>query len=193
MSIQSEIDRINQNVSDTYSTLSDLGADMPSTQSTDNLAETVAGVKAVLYGKAQSLTDDQKQQARENIGISADTVAFSDGETFQEKYDSGELKGATGATGAKGEKGDPGAGVFSMTYNSSTNKWTVLLTDGTSLTVDGPAIPDISGYMAKSGGAFTGAVTAAAADTGGYYVRNIKFSTEAEAPTVEGDICFKLG
>ena len=79
-----------------------------------------------------------------------------------------------------------------MTYNSSTNKWTVTLTDDTTITVDGPAIPDVSGYMPKSGGTFTGTVQAAAASTSGYYVRNIKFSDTAETPTNEGDICFKL-
>ena len=108
-----------------------------------------------------------------------------------EKGDKGD-KGDTGATGATGPTGATGAGVKSMTYNSSTNKWTVTLTDNNTLTVDGPAIPDVSIYMPKAGGTFTGAVKAAAADTGGYYVRNIKFSTSAETPTTEGDICFKL-
>ena len=36
---------------------------------------------------------------------SADAVTFTDGETFQQKYDSGKLKGQTGATGPKGERG----------------------------------------------------------------------------------------
>ena len=36
---------------------------------------------------------------------SADAVTFSDGETFQQKYDSGKLRGQTGATGPKGERG----------------------------------------------------------------------------------------
>lgn len=48
---------------------------------------------------------------------SAEAVSFSDGETFQEKYDNGQLtgpqgargqQGPTGATGPKGDKGDPG-------------------------------------------------------------------------------------
>lgn len=100
--------------------------------------------------------------------------------------------GPAGADGAPGASGKDGAGVKSMTYNSSANQWTVTLTDNTTITVDGPAIPDVSAYMPKSGGTFTGAVQAAAASTSGYYVRNIKFSTEAETPTTEGDICFKL-
>lgn len=39
-------------------------------------------------------------------GGSAEDIVFADGETFQQKYDSGEL---TGPQGEKGEKGDPGA------------------------------------------------------------------------------------
>lgn len=109
--------------------------------------------------------------------------------------------GAGGAKGDKGDKGDDGApgaagpagrGVQSMTYNSSTNKWTITYTDGTTSSVTGPAIPDVSGYMPKSGGTFTGAVVAGTASTSGYYVRNIKFSETAETPATEGDICFKL-
>ena len=67
MSIQSEIDRINQNVENTYRVLEELGADMPETQNTDNLADTVLSIKAVRYD-AQTLTEDQKAQARTNIG-----------------------------------------------------------------------------------------------------------------------------
>jgi hypothetical protein len=114
-----------------------------------------------------------------------------------DKGDTGE-QGPKGDQGPAGNDGSPGAtgpagrGVQSMTYNSSTNKWTVLLTDGSSITVDGPAIPDVSAYMPKSGGTFTGSVQAGTASTSGYYVRNIKFSDTAETPTTEGDICFKL-
>lgn len=77
MSVQEQIDRINQNVTNTYSALSALGADMPEVQNSDNLATTAAAIKAVLY-IAQSLTDAQKAQARANIGaadaVAADTV-----------------------------------------------------------------------------------------------------------------------
>ena len=46
--------------------------------------------------------------------VPASSVVFDDGKNFQQKLESGELKGqkgdkgATGATGAKGEKGDTG-------------------------------------------------------------------------------------
>ncbi len=48
-------------------------------------------------------------------GGSAEDIVFADGETFQQKYDSGELtgpqgeKGEKGDTGPQGEKGEPGA------------------------------------------------------------------------------------
>ena len=125
---QSELDRINQNIADTYSVLSGMGAPTPAEANSDNLAETAASIKV----------------------------------------------------------------VKSMTYDSGSNKWTLTYTDGTTSTVDGPAIPDVSAYMPKSGGAFTGAVQVGTASTGGYYARNIKFSETAETPTTEGDICFKL-
>lgn len=69
MSVQTEIDRINNNVATTYSVLEGAGADMPQSRNTNNLAETAASIKAVLYGKAQILTEAQKSQARQNIGV----------------------------------------------------------------------------------------------------------------------------
>lgn len=67
MSVQSEIDRIKANVSSTYSVLESAGAEMPTEQSSDNLPGTASSITAVLYGKAQSLTDAQKARARANI------------------------------------------------------------------------------------------------------------------------------
>ena len=69
MSVQSQINRINENVANTYSVLSEAGADMPATMNTDNLPNTAASIKSVLYGKAQTLTEAQKTQARKNIGF----------------------------------------------------------------------------------------------------------------------------
>lgn len=68
MSVQSQIDRINQNVANTYAVLEGLGADMPTKQNSDNLAATAGTAKAVLYS-AQTLTEAQKAQARQNIGV----------------------------------------------------------------------------------------------------------------------------
>ena len=47
MSIKSQIERIEQNVSDTYDALEEVGADMPSTRNTANLAATARTVKPV--------------------------------------------------------------------------------------------------------------------------------------------------
>ena len=68
MSIQNEIDRIAGNVANTYAVLEALGADMPAEQNSDNLFTTAGSAKAVLYSE-QTLTEEQKTQARENIGV----------------------------------------------------------------------------------------------------------------------------
>lgn len=67
MSVQNEIDRITQNVQSTYAVLAGLGADMPAAQTSDNLAETAGTTKAILYSE-QALTEEQKAQARTNVG-----------------------------------------------------------------------------------------------------------------------------
>lgn len=71
MSVQTEIDRITQNVASTYAVLEALGADMPEEQTSENLAATAGSAKAVLYSE-QTLTEDQKTQARQNIGAAAE-------------------------------------------------------------------------------------------------------------------------
>lgn len=68
MSIENQIERINQNISNTYTELEALGADAPDNKNSDNLAATVQSVKAILYTN-QDLTEDQKEQARKNIGL----------------------------------------------------------------------------------------------------------------------------
>ena len=71
---------------------------------------------------------------------SADAVTFTDGETFQQKYDTGKLRGQTGATGAAGAKGANGTtftptvsstGVLSWTNNGN-------LVNPTSVNIKGP-------------------------------------------------------
>lgn len=73
MSIVSQIDRISNNIADTYSVLESAGATMPAEANSDNLAATAQTISAVLYGKAQSLTEAQKAQARDNIGAASET------------------------------------------------------------------------------------------------------------------------
>lgn len=71
MSVQNEIDRINNNISNTYATLNEAGATMPVTRNSNNLSATAASISAVLFNKAQNLTEAQQQQARDNIGVEA--------------------------------------------------------------------------------------------------------------------------
>ena len=82
MSISSEIDRINANVANTYSVLEGAGADMPAQQNTDNLPETASTIKAVLYTE-QTLTEEQKAQAIENIGAVSVNDLF---DSYQSNY-----------------------------------------------------------------------------------------------------------
>lgn len=77
MSIQTEIDRIQQNVTNTYSALEALGCDMPEEQTSDNLFTTAGTSKVILY-KEQELTEEQKSQARKNID--ATSVYIGSGE-----------------------------------------------------------------------------------------------------------------
>lgn len=47
MSVQSEIDRINSNITSVYSVLSDIGATLPDEQNSDNLPGTVSSIAVV--------------------------------------------------------------------------------------------------------------------------------------------------
>ena len=68
MSIASQMERIGNNINNTYQVLESAGAEMPSEANSDNLPATAQTIKAVLYGKAQTLTEAQKAQARANVG-----------------------------------------------------------------------------------------------------------------------------
>ena len=277
---QTELNRINQNIADTYSVLNDAGAATPTAANSENLASTAASISAVLYNKSQSLSDVHKAQARANIGALAESeLDNAVNDALEQAKESGDFKGETGATGPtgpagtsvtvssvsestadggtnevtfsdgkklnikngskgstgdtgprgyyftpavssdgalswtnnggltnpvtvniKGPKGDAGdtgpqgptgaigAGVKSMTYNASTNKWTVTLTDNTTITVDGPAIPNVSGYMPKSGGTFTGAIYAMNGVGTEAQLRNTAQVTTETYPNVDGQI-----
>lgn len=69
MSIVAQVERINENIANTYNVLESAGATMPAEANSDNLASTAQSISAVLYGKNQSLTETQKAQARNNIGV----------------------------------------------------------------------------------------------------------------------------
>lgn len=59
--------------------------------------------------RVQIYDENEQEMGDADVQTSADLVFFDDGETFQEKYDKGELRGQRGDTGARGEKGDTGA------------------------------------------------------------------------------------
>lgn len=58
--------------------------------------------------KAETL-EDVETLMRALESLSADDVTFSDGETFQQKYDAGKLTGPPGPQGEQGIPGEPGA------------------------------------------------------------------------------------
>lgn len=72
--------------------------------------------------RVQLHDDDGNLLGDADVQTTADLVYFADGETFQQKLDSGKLKGATGAmgpAGPTGEKGDAGSA------GQRGSKWTV--------------------------------------------------------------------
>ena len=58
----------------------------------------------------KEITEEEIQNWNENLTkeITANDVKFEDGTTFQEKYDSGELKGEKGQPGEQGKPGKDG-------------------------------------------------------------------------------------
>lgn len=130
MSIQGEIDRINQNIADTYSVLNDAGAAMPTAANSENLAATAAGIAAVLYNKDQGLSDAQKEQARTNIGALAESeLGNAVNNALEQAKESGEFDGEPGAPGTSVTV----SSVTESTEDGGTN--VVNFSDGTKLNV----------------------------------------------------------
>ena len=129
--------------------------------------------------------DDQMKNI--DFDVTADEVTFDDGETFQQKYDSGELKGGDGAPGKDGAAGKDGV---SATHSWSGTTLTVTSASGTSSAdLRGPAGKDgVDGQPGKDGapGAtgpagswtqYTGTLTSAGwADSSGYKAQTITIS-----------------
>ena len=67
------------------------------------MADTIYKVRVQVLGENGEVIGDA------DVQTSADLVFFADGETFQQKLDSGELTGPAGAKGDKGDKGDTGS------------------------------------------------------------------------------------
>lgn len=176
MSIQSEAERIKANVAATYAAAAELGAEMPDAQNSDDLAKTVADAKAVLY-KPQTLTDEQKTQARSNIGALAETeldAAVED--ALEQAKASGEFKGEKGDTGAAGANGV-----------SATHSW-----NGTVLTVtsaSGTSSADLKGEKGDKGD--TGSAGAAGA-AGKTPVKGTDYWTAADRAAIVNDVLAAL-
>jgi hypothetical protein len=146
------------------------GADgSPGAAGKDGVSPTIA-VSAITGGNRLTITDA-------NGSRNVDVMNGKDGKD-----------GADGNDGSPGDAGPAGRGVQSMTYNSSTNKWTITYTDGTTSSVTGPAIPDVSGYMPKSGGTFTAAVYAMSGTGTAAQLRNEALVTTETYPSVNGQI-----
>lgn len=60
------------------------------------------------FAQQQDARDDAQDELLENHTHGADSVFFTDGDTFQQKYDRGELTGPQGPQGDKGETGATG-------------------------------------------------------------------------------------
>ena len=70
MSIRDEFRRVDENIKNVFEVFRTLGADIPTVLNSANLASTASTIKAVLF-YPQTLTEEEKAQARANIGASA--------------------------------------------------------------------------------------------------------------------------
>lgn len=95
---------------------------------------------------AKKYTDEQLKDV--DFDVTADEVTFADGETFQQKYDNGELTGPAGEPGQPGGKGDPGQpgepgapatinGVNALTLNATSPIKATQIGDTLSIELDG--------------------------------------------------------
>lgn len=138
------------------------------------------------------LLDKDTGQFVEDVDVltSADAVSFTDGETFQQKLDSGKLKGEKGE---KGEKGDTGAtgpqGVAGATGTRGSNWFRGTGITGTSTTattfpnsgVSSALVNDI--YLNTSTSYVYQCNTAGNASTAKWvYVGSIKGATGSQGP-----------
>ena len=141
------------------------------------------------------------------------------------KGDPGETgpQGPAGQDGVDGATGPAGRGITGVSYSSSTNKWTISYSDGSSEQVTGPAIPtklselsedtthrtvtdtDISGWntaksqaaaaMPKSGGTFNGTIKAGSSyqSYSTSLLRNSKLVSADTTPSANGEIYWTYG
>ena len=112
---------------------------------------------------------------------SADMIAFSDGETFQQKYDSGELRG-------EGVPGDDGVGIKSVAQTTTSsadggsNVITVTKTDGTTST-----------FTVKNGSKGSTGETGATGADGKTPVKGTDYWTDADKAEMVADVVAEMG
>ena len=98
MGIQRQINRIQQNIENTYAVMEALGADLPEEQNSDNLSVTAGTAKALLY-KEQTLTEEEQAQARANIGaLATGEIDVAVDDALAEAKASGEFDGSRGSS-----------------------------------------------------------------------------------------------
>lgn len=106
-----------------------------------------------------TLIDNVTKLDEKTNELPAANVKFTDGQTFQQKYDAGQLTGPAGRDGTNGQDGAPGEpgtpgrdgeqgpagpagrGISKVEYSGSTKRWKFSYTDGSSVEVYGPDIP----------------------------------------------------
>jgi hypothetical protein len=181
MSIQSQIERINENIANTYNALENVGADMPESRNTNNLPETVISIKAVRYDE-QTLDEAQKAQARDNIDALGSTALHTAINTaLAQAKASGEFNGNDGEPGKDGVNGKDGT--------SATHNW-----NGTVLTItsaSGTSSADLKGAKGDKGD--TGA-TGPKGDTGATGPQGPAYSlTPADRAAIVADVIESLG
>lgn len=85
--MQNELDRIENNVNESLSAVSDAGIAVPSGATSDDLPGLISDIgKTVVRVTEQTFTDEQKAQARENLGISLEHNADVAVSQMQEQF-----------------------------------------------------------------------------------------------------------
>lgn len=154
-------------------------------------------------GKAQDIFKYVDEKLKDvDFDVTADEVTFSDGQTFQQKYDSGDLTGPQGPTGPEGKpgaSGQPGAAGKDATINgvNALNLTTSTGLNG-SQSGDTYTLSLASHNQAAStitAGTFAGQVVANSSGQtySTYLLRNTRLASSDTNPTVNGQICWTYG
>lgn len=128
--------------------------------------------------------------ANVDFDITADEVTFADGETFQQKYDQGELKGQDGVIGADGVGIASVEQTTTSTEDGGDNVITVTKTDSTSSTFTVKNGTKGSKGDAGSWTQYTGTLPSSgwATDSNGYMAQTITIQGLAASYDVSPDI-----